>query len=914
MDAVRISQLINVDVVDRLLDILLLIGLDGQVLDANAAALACYGYRHDEIVRLSIQDIRAPGDRDVIASQMQAALAGGAHFDAVHRRRDGTEFPVEIRSARVVVGEETALLSIVTDVTGQRHEEALSAARVRVAEYSAAHSLDETIQCALDEAEALTDSKIAFFHFVDDDQLSLRLQTWSTNTLATQCTASGKGSHYPVEDAGVWAECLRELRPVIHNDYASLSAKKGLPEGHAPVVRELTVPVIREGRVKIIVGVGNKPTDYDEEDLATVVRLADLTFDLVLVKRTEQELQDSEQRYRSLVSALSEGVLLQDENGSILTWNKAAADIFGIGAEEALGQTSTSRDWGVLRDDGTPLPGDEHPSMITLRTGRPCHGVALKVRGPLGVRMIEINTQPLFRPQQELPFAVVVSFSDITDRKSAVDVLEESVRWLNESQSVAKLGHYVYEIQKDEWTGSPALYEVLGVDPEASHDLSSWMEAVHPLDRERMRTYFLEEVLEQRRPFDMEYRVNRPSADGDSWVHGLGHVEYAEDGQPLSMFGVIQDVTERRHAEDAVVRTQVLLASCLESQRDTILMSVDMEYRYLYFNQAHAASMKLVYGVDVALGDCVLDRITDEADRATAKENYDRALNGESHSNMRIYGEKVHVVYESFFNPLVDESGTIIGATAMARDVTERVNAEAQLAEAQNDLERSNKELEQFAYVASHDLQEPLRMVSSYLQLIRKRYAGALDSDADEFIDFAVDGAERMQRLLEDLLAYSRVGTQGTPPTAVDSGAAAHLAISNLRERIREDGAEVVVGDLPMVMADEVQLMRLFQNLIGNGVKFHREGVAPRVEIAATRDAELWRFCVTDNGMGIPAGSFDEVFEVFRRLSSAERSGTGIGLAVCRRIVERHGGTIWVESSSATGTTFCFTLPIVQEM
>jgi PAS domain S-box-containing protein len=658
MRVVRIDQLISVEVVDRLLDILLLVSPDGRILDANAAALECYGYEHAELVGLRVQDVRAEG-HSVVEAQLKQAFDSGAHFATRHRHRDGSEFPVEVRSACVTVDGEDALLSIVVDVTQARRDEALQAARVRIAEYASTHSLDETIQNTLDEAETLTESAIGFFHFVDEDQESLLLQTWSTNTLATECSAKGKGSHYPVREAGVWADCLRLRRPVVHNDYESLPDKRGLPAGHAAVVRELTVPVLRDGKVKVIVGVGNKSTDYDAQDEATILLLAELALEIVQAKRAEQELRESEERYRSLVSALCEGVILQAADGQILTFNAAATELFGIGAKEAIGQTSGSRDWGIYGADGNALPPEQHPSMVTLRTGEPCDAVVLEARGPRGVRAIEVNTRPLFHLSEEAPYAVVVSFADVTERK----------------------------------------------------------------------------------------------------------------------------------------------------------------------------------------------------------------------------------------------------------------RSDERLLAAQQELERSNKELEQFAYVASHDLQEPLRMVTGYLKLISKRYKGQLDSDADEFIAFAVDGATRMYALLEDLLAYSRVGTHGKPARPVDSRSSAEIAVANLGAQLREADGEVALGDLPMVMADELQLMRLFQNLIGNGIKFRRKGQPPRIVVDAERADGFWQFSVKDNGIGIDSAHFEQVFEVFRRLAPAEDyPGTGIGLAICRRIVERLGGRIWVESSGDTGTTLCFTLPAVSEV
>ena len=229
------------------------------------------------------------------------------------------------------------------------------------------------------------------------------------------------------------------------------------------------------------------------------------------------------------------------------------------------------------------------------------------------------------------------------------------------------------------------------------------------------------------------------------------------------------------------------------------------------------------------------------------------------------------------------------------------------------ELSRSNSELEQFAYVASHDLQEPLRMVSSYVALLGRRYDGQLDDRADKYIHFAVDGANRMQRLIHDLLAYSRVGTRGGELTPTDTASVLRETLSNLEVAIVESEAEVVYSDLPSVMGDPSQLRQLFQNIVGNALKFQSES-RPRVELEASRDGDQWTFSIRDNGVGFDQRYAERVFGVFKRLHrNADIPGTGIGLAICQRIIERHGGRIWAESKLGEGSCFYFTLPAVAE-
>jgi light-regulated signal transduction histidine kinase (bacteriophytochrome) len=268
---------------------------------------------------------------------------------------------------------------------------------------------------------------------------------------------------------------------------------------------------------------------------------------------------------------------------------------------------------------------------------------------------------------------------------------------------------------------------------------------------------------------------------------------------------------------------------------------------------------------------------------------------------------------EIMLSPLESADGVLV--TAAIRDITARKGAEAQLLNNVEELNRSNVELQQFAYIASHDLQEPLRMVASYTTLLARRYKGKLDADADDFIAFAVDGATRMQHLIQDLLAYSRVGSKGQELADTSSEDALDQAIRNLRGAIQASGAIVTHDPLPVVKADDMQLTQLFQNLVGNAIKYRRADV-PGVHISAVQSsAKKWVFSIKDNGLGIESQYFERIFGMFQRLHKREEfDGTGIGLAICKKIIERHGGAITVESTVGEGSTFRFPLAAGSDM
>jgi PAS domain S-box-containing protein len=259
--------------------------------------------------------------------------------------------------------------------------------------------------------------------------------------------------------------------------------------------------------------------------------------------------------------------------------------------------------------------------------------------------------------------------------------------------------------------------------------------------------------------------------------------------------------------------------------------------------------------------------------------------------------------------PIKNDSGTITGSVTVAMDITAQTEIEKELAEKAEGLARSNRELRQFAYVASHDLKEPLRMVTTYVQMLDRRYGDKLDGEAKEFIGFAVEGSKRMYALVEDLLTYSRVETSVMPFSKVAMDQVMAVVLNDLREPIEACGASVMVEQLPEVNADFHQMVQLMENLVANAIKFRREE-PPSVQVSSSLVEGEWIFSVKDNGIGIDEEYSDKVFQMFQRLHQRETfPGTGIGLAICKKVVERHGGKIWFESELGRGSTFFFSLP-----
>ena len=367
----------------------------------------------------------------------------------------------------------------------------------------------------------------------------------------------------------------------------------------------------------------------------------------------------------------------------------------------------------------------------------------------------------------------------------------------------------------------------------------------------------------------------------------------------------VSDITERKLAEEKIAFSEALLNATLDSIPDiigiqnpdhTIVRYNHAGYKFLNLapEKVHGRRCYELIGRNVPCEECATEK----------------ALDTNKLEQIEMHLPEYGVYLDCRSNPVLNDEGGVEFIVEQLQDITERKRAEQALVKNSEDLARSNADLAQFAYVASHDLQEPLRTITRFVQLLEKRYQGKLDQDADEFIGFIVSGTKRMQQLINDLLAYSRVNTRKEPPNIMKIEDAIQRAMQNIQYVLEDTRGTIIYGEMPSIIADEPQMTQLFQNLIGNALKFHGEE-APRVEISAARKGNDWIFSVRDNGIGIDPQYKDRIFEIFQRLHTCEEyAGTGIGLAIAKKIVERHEGHIWVESQPGKGSTFNFTLPV----
>ncbi|MBF0354515.1 MAG: PAS domain S-box protein [Alphaproteobacteria bacterium] len=455
---------------------------------------------------------------------------------------------------------------------------------------------------------------------------------------------------------------------------------------------------------------------------------------------------------------------------------------------------------------------------------------------------------------------------------------------------------------------NPAFARMMGGRPE-DFGGKTWREITHPDDIETNSRLFDDLLSGKRERYIMEKRYRRFDNNLIVWAKTNVSLVRLEDNDYPLIFGMVEDITDTRRSKDTIEallrRSQLLLSAIGEG-----ILGLDPSGRVAFVNPA--AESLLGYSAKEMIGRRSHELVHRHQSDAAAHQDADCPMQAVlSDGNPRQVlkdgfwrkdGSMLPVEYVA--TPMTTESG-IEGAVIAFRDVTRQL-------ESDQEIMRSNAELEQFAYAVSHDLQEPLRMVASYVQLLGRRYQGKLDHDADDFISFAVDGAKRMQQMITDLLDYSRIQRKGNPMTSVSLDEPLLEALKNLELSIDEAGVTINIETkpLPTLTADSAQIARLFQNLIGNAIKYRSKDRETVIAIRAKRVDSHWEFDIADNGIGIDPQYFERIFQVFQRLHArSDYPGTGVGLAICRRIVERHGGRIWVTSDPGKGSTFCFTLP-----
>jgi len=609
-------------------------------------------------------------------------------------------------------------------------------------------------------------------------------------------------------------------------------------------------------------------------------------------------LRDSEEKYQMLLDEIQDyAIFLLDPQGMVISWNAGAERIKGYRSEQIIGHNFSC----FFPPEDIKRGWPEEILRMTAASGRhEYQGMRMRKDGSRFLASI------IFKALRD-PAGNLRGFSeigrDLSERKESgekyrglLEAAPDAMVVVDQSGEIVLLNVQAekqFGYRRDELVGQ----KVKNIIPEGFAER---------LIADGTRT--ASEALAQQIGTGIELTGRRKDGSDFPIEIMLSPLESAEG---ILVTAAIRDISVRKAAEEHLAQMEGRYRGLLEAAPDAMVV-VNQSGEIVLLNVQ--AEKQFGYRRDELVGQMVKNIIpAGFAERLLADglRSVEDALAQQIGTGIELTGRRKDgsdFPIEIMLSPLESAEGMLV--TAAIRDISERKKSEERLGKTVGELKRSNDELQQFAYVASHDLQEPLRMVASYTQLLAKRYKGRLDSDADEFIAYAVDGSSRMQRLIQDLLAYSRAGTNGKPLREISTEKALEEALSNLRTTIQESGAVVTHDSLPDMTTDDTQLTQVFQNLVGNALKYHGPK-APIIHVSAAKNGgKEWIFSVRDNGLGIDPQYFEKIFVLFQRLHGREEfKGTGIGLTICKKILERLGGSIWVESQLEMGSTFYFALP-----
>lgn len=624
--------------------------------------------------------------------------------------------------------------------------------------------------------------------------------------------------------------------------------------------------------------------------------------DVTDLKAMERYLQKSQQCYQSLFDQNPDGVFSADLEGNFTSINQGLADLMKTSKAE------------LLRADLTSFSILGFAKRILLNFKRAASGRPTRYEVPIRIGdgqkiIVDVTHMPVIVDGEIIGVYGVVK--DITAKVDAQQELEKAHNELSEILDAS-----VDVICTIDENGcfvmlSAACQAIWGYTPEEMVG-KRYIDFVLKEDREGTN----QAATSIKAGVAMTNFENRYVRKDGTHVPIVWSARWQEEYK--TMYCIARDASERKNAEYALKRSEENLETLINNTTDAI-WSVDSKYQVIAANSAFARPVEMVIGRPLREGDSVLVPGFGKEINNKWEALYKRALEGEAFdvedSIVNPATNKISYTVVSF-SPFKNKAGKTYGVACFAKNVSDLKRSERALFELNQILEKrafelaaSNAELERFAYVASHDLQEPLRMVSSFLQLLEKKYKPQLDDTAGKYIHFAVDGAERMKKLILDLLQYSRVGTGTLEVTAVNMNEVIEEVMLLFKEDIKLKGASIDVATLPVIQAGKTAMVQLMQNLVGNALKYCHENIPINLRISVEEKEQHWQFAVEDNGIGIDLRFKDKIFIVFQRLHNKdEYSGTGIGLAICKKIVERYQGEIWVESQLGLGSKFCFTI------
>lgn len=915
-------------------DLMVILGVNYEIIRANKAAADKFGITPEKCIGLTCYEVIHGTDEPPSFCPHKRLLEdGNEHTEEIREDNLGGDFLVSASPLYDFEGKLNGSVHVARDINERKRKEK-ELQRLNKA-YMALSNSSQAMMLAKDELEYLEDvcrivvedcgHSMVWVGYADEDEAkTVRPVAYSgfeegyleTLNITWADIEHGKGPTGTAIRTGKPSACKNMQADPKFEPWRENAIKRGYASS-------LVLPLKMYGRVFGALTIySTEPDSFSEDEVKLLTKLAEnLAYGINVIRlrisreQAESELKEArdnleiqvkertlelEQAYeslkfannynRSLIEANLDPLVTIGPNGKITDVNYSTEQVTGYSRDEIIGTD--------FSDYFTEPEKARDGYKEVFREGW-VFDYPLEIKNKEGHVTPVLYNASVYRNEDGEVIGVFAAARDITEMKQAENEIKRQVELLNLTQEAI----IVRDMDNKILFWNDGAVKIYGWSAEEANG-----KITHSL-------------LETEFPVPLK-EVDRELINKGQWGGELVHTKREgtqitvlsrqvlkkdEKGNPVSILEINSDISERKKMEEELEFAGKYNRNLIETSLDP-LVTIGPDGKITDVNGATEAVTG--HARDELIGTDFSDYFTEPE---KAREGYKQVFKDRWIIDypLEIKHKKGHVT-PVLYNASVYEGefGDVIGVFAAARDITERKKAEKMLKLKIEELARSNAELEQFAYVSSHDLQEPLRMIGSYLQLLQRRYYGELDDKADKYIDFAVDGAFRMQNLINDLLEFSRVTTRAREFESTDCELLLNQVLSNLEISIKESEAVISHSHLPNIMADSTQLAQVFQNLISNAIKFRSEKI-PEINISAREEGDEWVFSVVDNGIGIDPKHCERIFEVFKRLHKRrEYPGTGIGLSICKKIVERHGGHIWVESEQGNGSVFYFTLPV----
>jgi len=891
------------------LDAILLTHPDGTIFYANSAAEELYGYTQQEICDLGRSGIVDTNDPNLQVILDERARLGKSKGELTLIKKDGSKFLAEVSTSifKDKNGKVNTFMTI-RDITHRKQNE-------KQIEYNS------LLLSQVNDAVIGSDPKFRVTYWNKGAELMYGYtETEALGKISTELLrptyARGERERIidELEHKGTSKVTIKTKHQngeeiIVEANSNLLKDKTGNTTGYVVIYRDITEHKRAEERNQKLLESEQQLTEElqtSNEELQSTTNELLVANEKLLnqknkLKSSNIQLEESKSELQSIFDLAPVIIMIaHDPECSKITGNSYANEIMQVSMGENISHSVPIKDQAVsykVFQDNKELQSNELPAQVAASTGEPVEESEYDLLFDDG-RIVKLlfGAVPLFNNEGKVRGSIA-SGMDITNYKLIEESLRESEERLRLAQIRGNIGIWDWNIFTDELNFTPELEQLYGLNPGTIKTYQDWRQLTHPDDIEKIEEERNDKIAKHE-SFDLEFRIFHKSGN-IHWLSARGGALYDKEGKVTRVLGINTDITQRKKAEESLKESEERYHSLFDNNHAVMLLINPDNGDIIDANPAATHFYGYKYDELVKMNINIINVLSEEEIHDRMQKSVSSQQNNFLFKHQLASGEIRDVdVY----------SGTIIlGGKkllySIVHDVTDRVIA-------QDKLKESNEELERFAYVSSHDLQEPLRMVTSFTQLLERKYKGRLDDDADDYIEFIVDGAKRMKLLIDDLLTFSRLNTKPRENELVNLETVLDTVLLNLKVSIEENNVQITQDSLPSIHGDLSRKVQVFQNLISNAIKFNDKKIT-KIHISAEKEGNEWILNVSDNGIGIDAKHLERIFTIFQRLNNREEyEGTGIGLAITQKIIQQQGGEIWVESEPGKGSTFYFTIPV----